>query len=61
MNSTIVILDWFNSHKEDIWASILTVVYALEKSGGIRTIAAKLLGPQSAQAEVPKQEKVEIK
>jgi len=51
MNSTLAILDWLNSHKEDIWASVLTVVYALEKSGGLRTVMSKIMGPKPPRAE----------
>jgi hypothetical protein len=52
MNTTIQILDWFNNHKEDIWASVLSFVYGLEKAGGLRTVWSKILGPKPPQAEV---------
>lgn len=60
----IAMLDWFNTHKEDIWASMLTIVYAIEKlgvavtnAGGYRTIWSKFQGPkQPVEAQVNKQQ-----
>jgi len=57
MNTTLSILDWFNNHKEDIWASVLTVYYAFEKAGGYRTIWSKIQGPAPEASAETKTEK----
>jgi hypothetical protein len=52
--NALAILDWLNNHKEDIWASFISFIYAIEKAGGLRTIWSKILGPKPPQAEAEK-------
>ena len=48
MNPVIETLDWLNNHKEDIWASVVSVLILIENRGGLRGIWSRVLGPKKS-------------
>ena len=49
----MLFLTWLSEHWSQITADTVTFIYAVEKAGGLRTIAGKFIGPNQSGGEEP--------